>query len=39
MHRVAVLALDRVVAFDLSIPAQIFGHVDERDRYRLTVCG
>jgi transcriptional regulator GlxA family with amidase domain len=38
-HRVAVLALDRVVAFDLSIPAQIFGHQDERDRYRLTVCG
>src|SRR5215213_2135131 len=39
MHHVAVLALDRVVAFDLAIPAQVFGHVDERDRYRLTVCG
>jgi transcriptional regulator GlxA family with amidase domain len=38
-HHVAVLALDRVVAFDLSIPAQIFGHQDERHRYRLTVCG
>jgi transcriptional regulator GlxA family with amidase domain len=38
-HHVAVLALDRVVAFDLSIPAQIFGHEDERHRYRLTVCG
>jgi len=38
-HHVAVLALDRVVAFDLSIPAQIFGHQDERRRYRLTVCG
>jgi transcriptional regulator GlxA family with amidase domain len=38
-HEVAVLALDRVVAFDLSIPAQVFGHVDERARYRLTVCG
>jgi transcriptional regulator GlxA family with amidase domain len=38
-HRVAVLALDRVVAFDLAIPAQVFGHQDERDRYRLTVCG
>jgi len=39
-HRevVAVLALDRVVAFDLSIPAQIFGHQDERDRYELTIC-
>jgi transcriptional regulator GlxA family with amidase domain len=38
MHEIAVLALDSVVAFDLSIPAQIFGHRDERDRYRLTVC-
>jgi len=38
-HHVAVLALDRVVAFDLAIPAQIFGHEDERGRYRLTVCG
>jgi transcriptional regulator GlxA family with amidase domain len=39
MHRIAVLALDQVVAFDLAIPAQIFGHHDERDRYALTVCG
>lgn len=39
MHRIAVLALDRVVAFDLAIPAQIFGHADERDRYELRVCG
>lgn len=38
MHRIAVLALDRVVAFDLAIPAQVFGHRDERDRYALTVC-
>jgi transcriptional regulator GlxA family with amidase domain len=38
MHEIAVLALDSVVAFDLSIPAQIFGHRDERARYRLTVC-
>src|SRR4051812_47009316 len=38
-HQVTVLALDRVVAFDLSIPAQVFGHVDEAARYRLTVCG
>ena len=36
MHRIAVLALDQVVAFDLSIPAQVFGHPDERDRYALT---
>lgn len=39
MHRVAVLALDGVVAFDLSVPAQIFGHVDERARYKLRLCG
>src|SRR4051812_38491451 len=38
MHRIAVLALDSVVAFDLSIPAQIFGHHDERDRYRVSIC-
>src|SRR4051812_12384510 len=38
MHRIAVLALDSVVAFDLSIPAQIFGHRDERDRYRVSIC-
>jgi transcriptional regulator GlxA family with amidase domain len=39
MHRIAVLALDSVVAFDLSVPAQVFGHVDERTRYELRVCG
>ncbi len=39
MHRIAVLALDSVVAFDLSVPAQVFGHVDERERYELRVCG
>jgi transcriptional regulator GlxA family with amidase domain len=38
MHEIAVVALDSVVAFDLSIPAQIFGHHDERHRYRLVVC-
>ena len=38
VHRIAVLALDQVVAFDLSIPAQVFGHPDERNRYALTVC-
>lgn len=35
---VAVLALPEVVAFDLAIPAQVFGHRDERDRYRVHVC-
>jgi transcriptional regulator GlxA family with amidase domain len=39
MHRVVALALDEVVAFDLSIPAQVFGHRDERDRYDFAVCG
>jgi transcriptional regulator GlxA family with amidase domain len=38
LHRVVALAIPEVVAFDLSIPAQIFGHADERDRYRFTVC-
>jgi hypothetical protein len=38
-HRaVAALALPDLVAFDLSIPAQIFGHREERDRYEFTVC-
>jgi transcriptional regulator GlxA family with amidase domain len=38
MHVIAALALPDVVAFDLSIPAQIFGHRDEQDRYRFAVC-
>ena len=38
MERIAVLALHTVVAFDLSIPAQIFGHRDERDRYSVSIC-
>jgi transcriptional regulator GlxA family with amidase domain len=38
MERIAVLALGSVVAFDLSIPAQIFGHRDQRGRYRVSVC-
>src|SRR5262249_30767858 len=38
MHNVVVVALPEVVAFDLSIPAQIFGHVSERHRYAFTVC-
>lgn len=38
MHRVAVLALADVVAFDLAIPAQVFGHRDERGRYEVLVC-
>jgi transcriptional regulator GlxA family with amidase domain len=36
-HRVAVLALPKVVAFDLTIPVQVFGH-DGLDRYEVTLC-
>ena len=38
MHRVVALALEPVVAFDLSIPAQVFGHRRERERYAFSVC-
>lgn len=38
-HVVAVLALPHVVAFDLAIPAQVFGHRSERDRYLVHICG
>ncbi|WP_028936260.1 GlxA family transcriptional regulator [Pseudonocardia spinosispora] len=38
MHQVMALALPEVVAFDLSMAAQIFGHEQERDTYRFTVC-
>jgi transcriptional regulator GlxA family with amidase domain len=37
MHRVAVLALPAVVAFDLSTPAQIFGNLPEH--YAFEACG
>ena len=32
------MALPEVVAFDLSIAAQVFGHRDEHERYAFTVC-
>ncbi|MCU1572467.1 MAG: transcriptional regulator, AraC family with amidase-like domain [Micrococcaceae bacterium] len=38
MHRVVALALPDVVAFDLAIPAQVFGHEDERQLYSFVVC-
>ncbi len=38
VHRVVALILPRVVAFDLAIPAQVFGHRDEIDRYAFSVC-
>ena len=37
LHRVVAVALPDVVAFDLSIAAQVFGHRDERERYTFTV--
>jgi transcriptional regulator GlxA family with amidase domain len=41
MHTVAVLALDGVVAFDLSTPIEVFGRTrlpDGRNAYRVGVC-
>jgi transcriptional regulator GlxA family with amidase domain len=37
MHRVVALALPNVVAFDLSIGAQVFGHREE-EMYEFLVC-
>lgn len=39
MHRIAVLALADVVAFDLTIPMQIFGHRDQQQNYSISLCG
>ncbi|MFE5812297.1 GlxA family transcriptional regulator [Streptomyces sp. NPDC056479] len=42
MHTVAVLALDRVLAFDLAVPVEVFGCVrlpDGRRPYQVRVCG
>jgi transcriptional regulator GlxA family with amidase domain len=38
LHRVAALALPDVVAFDLSVPAQVFGREDE-GLYAFEACG
>ena len=38
MHRVVALSLPQVVAFDLAIPAQVFGHRDESAAYSFAVC-
>ncbi len=38
VHRVVAVAVPEVVAFDLSIPAQVFGHRDEDARYSFRVC-
>jgi transcriptional regulator GlxA family with amidase domain len=42
MHTVVVLALDDVIAFDLSTPCEVFGRVrlpDSTSGYRVGVCG
>lgn len=38
MHRVVALALTEVVAFDLAIPAQVFGHPDWAGEYTFEVA-
>lgn len=38
MHHVMALVIPDVVVFDLSIPAQIFGHPDERDAYSFRIA-
>src|SRR6476659_1766977 len=38
MHRVVALALPEVVAFDLAIPAQIFGRFPSPSPYSFAVC-
>src|SRR6476659_8240726 len=38
MHRVVALALPEVVAFDLAIPAQIFGRFPSPSPYSFEVC-
>ena len=38
MHRVLALALPEVVAFDLSIPAQVFGRFADPAPYSFQVC-
>ncbi len=37
-HRIVVLALPDVVAFDLTIATHIFGHSDQEDFYRLRLA-
>lgn len=42
MHTVAILAFDGIVAVDLVVPADVFGHarlLDGRPAYRVKVCG
>lgn len=42
MHTVAVLALDKVIPFDLSTPIEVFTRIrlpDGRAAYRIRICG
>jgi transcriptional regulator GlxA family with amidase domain len=34
-HRIAILALDQVIAFDLGVPVQVFGSAQDRDGHEL----
>ena len=38
MHAVVALALPAVEAFDLAIPAQVFGDAGQAGQYSFTVC-
>jgi transcriptional regulator GlxA family with amidase domain len=38
VHAVVALALPAVEAFDLAIPAQVFGDRRQNERYSFTVC-
>ena len=39
VHRIVALALPQVAAFDLAIPAQVFGHPDQHQRYSFALAG
>lgn len=38
MHRLVALVLPEVVIFDLAIPSQVFGRIDDYDLYSFAVC-
>ena len=41
-HRVAVLALDGVIGYDMMIPPQVMGEATDRDgspQYDVRICG
>jgi transcriptional regulator GlxA family with amidase domain len=38
MHRMAILAIPDVVALQVAVPGQVFGHRDQRENYSVSVC-